>query len=85
MSTGLPAISTTTQQLILQATATPNDGSQPASATAAILAAAMIGAFGQGTPRLIRAGFLSACALMGRPDLLERVGGGGPSNRPRRA
>jgi hypothetical protein len=32
-----PAISTTTQQLILQATATPNDGSQPASATAAIL------------------------------------------------
>jgi hypothetical protein len=32
-----PPISTTTQQLILQATATPNDGSQPATATAAIL------------------------------------------------
>ncbi len=32
-----PPISTTTQQLILQATATPKDGSQPASATAAIL------------------------------------------------
>jgi hypothetical protein len=32
-----PPISTTTQQLILQATATPNDGSQPASATVAIL------------------------------------------------